>query len=119
MARTGTGNSIKLCVIEVKDENKPTEPPEKVILQALAYATFIQQLFRSKSGYEWWKIFGFNRQLPDKIQINVVCAMPSINNNDTSFAGVKIHIENDCFHLHYMYFQEQNNEIGSILTSLF
>jgi hypothetical protein len=118
LARIGTGNGIKLSVIEVKDENKASEPPAKAIQQGLAYATFIQQLLRSKSGEMWWKLFGFNRKLPGKIQINVVCAMPSSNNNDTSFAGENIPFEKDCYQLHYIYFQENNNKIENIVTSL-
>jgi hypothetical protein len=118
LARSGTANGIKLCIIEVKDEYKPNEPPTKVIQQALAYATFIQQLLRSKSGKEWWKLFGFNRKLPKHIQINVVCAMPTTTDNDTSFSNQIIKIDNDSFQLHYIYFQEKNNEIKDILTSL-
>jgi len=67
---------------------------------------------------KWWKIFGFNRKLPGEIKINVVCAMPSINNNDTSFAGKNILIENDCFQVHYIYFKENKNRIENIVTSL-
>ncbi len=119
ISRTGKGAATKLCIMEVKDENKSKEPPAKVIQQGLAYATFIRGLLKSKnSGDEWWKIFGFNGKCPDKLELNVACVMPLATNNDTSFAGKIIKIDQDSFHLHYIYFQEKDNEIINIESSL-
>lgn len=118
LSRIGTGTATKLCVMEVKDENVPIEPPSKAILQALAYSTFIRELLRSESGELWWKIFGFKGKLPYQLEIYVVCVMPSTNNNDKSFGGGKISIDGDSFLLNYMYFKELDNCILDIKSSL-
>ena len=119
MSRIGTGNSTKLCIMELKDENKPSEPPSKVILQGLAYAVFIREILRSYSGAKWWKIFGFNGKLPEQLVLNVTCVMPSsVKNNDTSFGGTIITTGKDSFNLNYIYFNEGNNEVAGIETSL-
>lgn len=118
LARIGTGKSTKLCIMELKDENVKQEPPAKAIQQGLAYATFIRDLLRSNSGEEWWKIFGFNGKLSPRLELYIVCVMPSIENDDCSFAGKIIKNNQDSFHLHYIYFKEDNNEIVNIETSL-
>ena len=118
LARTGRGYSTKLCIMELKDENNGKEPPAKVIKQGLAYAVFIMELLRSESGQDWWKIFGFGGIVPKSIELYVVCVMPSSKNNDTGFADTIIYSGNDRFCLHYMYFQENDNEVVDIVTSL-
>ncbi|MCX5905301.1 MAG: hypothetical protein NTV89_17940, partial [Proteobacteria bacterium] len=118
ISRIGTGRATKLCIMEVKDENHSKEPPTKVIQQGLAYATFIRELLRSNSGEEWWKIFGFNGKCPYKPELYVTCVMPSTVNNDKSFAGNIIKNDQDSFHLHYIYFREENNKLRDIETSL-
>ena len=118
ISRIGTGRSTKLCIMEVKDENVSKEPPSKAIQQCLAYATFIRELLGSNSGKKWWKIFGFNGDCPDKPGIYVACVMPSKTNNDTSFAGDIIENDQGSFHLHYIYFEEDDNKIVNIETSL-
>ena len=107
--------------MELKDENVPQEPPAKVILQGLAYVTFIRELLRSKSGQEWWKIFGFSGKLPEQLELYVVSVMPSrknIDENDRSFADVVIKTGEDSFHLDYLYFHQVNNKLVDIETSL-
>lgn len=118
LARIGTGGGVELSIMEVKDKNTSSEPPEKVILQGLSYATFIRELLRSDGGEDWWKIFGFKRRLPDKINFFVTCVMPSIENDDTTFSNFKIKINQDTFHLNYMYYIEKNNHITDFSTSL-
>jgi len=118
LARYKAGSNTRLCIIEVKDEYNNSEPPTKVLKQALAYATFVQLLLRSKSGKEWWNLFGFSKPLPEKLDINVVCAMPVIDNPDKSFIGITIPIENDTFHLHYIYFKDNKNSVKILETSL-
>lgn len=44
--------------------------------------------------------------------------MPSIDNNDTSFANEIIRTTEDSFHLHYIYFHEKDNKVVNIETSL-
>ena len=87
LSRVGTGSATKLCIMELKDENAPKEPPAKAIQQGLAYATFIRELLRSGCGQEWWKIFGFSSKLPGQLELYVACVMPFINNYNTSFAN--------------------------------
>jgi hypothetical protein len=118
LSRIGTGKATKLCIMELKDENNSKETPFKAIQQGLAYATFIRELLRSVSGKEWWKIFGFSGKLPDQIELYVACVMPSKNNNDTSFANIIIKTTKVSFHLNYIYFQEEDNKVVDIVTSL-
>lgn len=73
-------NNAKLAIMELKDENKQSEPQKEVMWQALAYATFIAYLLRSKSGTFWWeKVFGFKEGslLKDNpVEIIVATIMP-------------------------------------------
>ena len=118
LSRIGAGNATKLCIMEVKDENVTKEPPTKAIKQALTYATFIRELLKSRSGEQWWKLFGFNRKRPDSLALGVACVMPSNQNDDTSFGGMKIEAEKDVFSLHYLYFEEKECRIKDIKSSL-
>lgn len=121
LARVGKGKGTKLCIMEIKDQNTSKEPPKKVILQGIAYATFIHELLRYANGDKWWKLFGFSGTIPKSLEILVGCAMPlSLNQalNDKSFALTKIHFphhKKDSLTLHYFYFQEN---LGFIDTSL-
>ena len=117
LSRIGTGKATKLCIMELKDENNSKETPVKAIQQGLAYATFIRELLRSNSGKVWWKIFGFSGKLPEQVELYVACVMPSIDNNDTSFANKIIKTTKDSFHLHYIYFQEVI-KVAKVMTSL-
>jgi len=112
------GNRSHLCIIELKDENKSGEPPALVIQQALAYTVFIHELLRNDNGEKWWKLFGFNKPIPEKLILYAACAMPSNKNDDYSFAGTELSIgEKDIIQLHYIYFKEENNEIKEINAS--
>lgn len=85
LARTGTGGrATNLCIMELKDENIKKELPKNVIKQALTYATFIRELLRSDSGQDWWKLFGFRGNIPQKLVLFATCVMPSNENNDKS-----------------------------------
>jgi len=69
-------NSVRLCVMELKDHNTGSEPPKKVMKQAIAYAAFLARLLRSDSGDEWYKIMGFSGNVPGKLIIDTVIVMP-------------------------------------------
>jgi len=114
LSRIGTGKGTCLCILEVKDENVAKEPPEKAILQGLAYATFIRELLRSSCGNYWWKLFGFGGCLPSPLNLYVACAMPSSRKIDPSFVDQKFGIENDNIHLGALYFNETNNKLTDI-----
>ena len=119
LARVGIGNHTRLCVIELKDENKPSEPASDVLKQAIKYAVFIRELLRSKAGMQWWELFGFGGgEIPKKLVIHAVCAMLYIENADTSFCGHTIGMGGDEIQLQYIYFKEANNKIKGIETSL-
>ena len=122
LARTGKGKHAKLCVIELKDENKDTEPVSDVLKQAIKYTVFIRELLRSNTGAAWWRLFGFNatgnNPIPENLVIYTACAMPDKPDADASFAGVEYSIGNDVIRLHYIYFNEDCNKINNIYSSL-
>lgn len=66
----------RLAVIELKDDNNPTESQAMTLQQSLAYATFLAYLLRSKSGTDWWHIFGRSREVPEILHIDAVTLMP-------------------------------------------
>ena len=78
LARTGSGHATYLTIIELKDENSAGEPPHKAIGQAIAYSVFIRELLRcDKAGNsDWWKFFGFSGDIPQKLVLRAVIAMP-------------------------------------------
>jgi len=106
-------NSVKICVMELKDENTNSEPPQKVMKQAVAYATFIANLLRSESGNEWYKIFGFSGNVPEILTIDVATVMPSLPNNELEhFNKERIKIsENTFIELYSLYFTEKSKYI--------
>lgn len=81
------GNNPKLAVLELKDENKKSEPQKEVMWQALAYATFIAYLLRSKSGTFWWEeVFGFKKgSLPNDKPIEIIVATIMPRQEGTEF----------------------------------
>lgn len=119
LARSGQGKGTYLTVIEVKDENNKKEPPLTALKQAIRYAVFIRELLRSEIGNDWYKLFGFNENVPQKLKIRVACAMPD-NYSDTSFAKTILPIENDLLECHYIYFKydKDNNQLTDFQTSL-
>lgn len=117
LARTGTGLKSALTVIEVKDENKPNEPPKDAIKQAIQYAVFIRELLRSDCGEDWYKIFGYTRKIPEKLTIRVACAMPD-DIVDKSFVLNKYLIGNDVIECHYIYFKYDGENLSNFQSSL-
>lgn len=107
-----------LCVIEVKDENKKSEPPHVVMEQALAYAEFLRLLLRSPSGATWWRLFGFERALPASLTIATAIAMPDKGAPLDEFAEQTIVRGQDRFVLHVIYFTEKNNVLTGVRSSL-
>ena len=83
LARVGSGRSTTLAVMELKDENKDSEPPHKVICQAIAYAAFLRELLRSESGDSWWSFFGFGGSVPKRLTLKAIVVMPLKNQNGT------------------------------------
>lgn len=110
-----------MAVLELKDENNPKEPIEKVLKQATAYAVFILELLHSESGKDWYKIFGFNGELNTEkpITIRVCSVMPHKKNApDDTFESFKLKCGQDYLEYHWMYFGEKDNKIIDIESSL-
>ena len=102
----------RLCIIELKDENKVSEFQPIVMEQALTYATFIAYLLRSSAGQKWWNILREKndtdadlKEVPVKLKIDVVTLMPIDKNqtNETigSFLLEDLNAILDCYTLYY------------------
>ena len=96
----------KLCVMELKDENKAGEPPEKAMQQVVAYAVFVAHLLRSKSRNNWYKIFGFKGNIPTGgLEIIASIIMPG---EGIGFEGLEIKLNklNTIITMRSLYFNE-------------
>lgn len=110
--RRRVGNRSRLTVIEVKDENKGGETFHLAIKQASAYAVFIRELARSKSGADWMELWGMGNQpwKEEGFTGNAVAAMPKGKTTEFPFAGMELELENeqsgikDKIELHYIAF---------------
>lgn len=117
-ARTGCGGrSTYLTVIEVKDENNTKEPPLDALKQAIQYSVFIRELLRSSSGNDWYKMFGFEGEMPKSLKIRVACAMPD-DISEKSFANTVYTIGCDSIECHYIYFKYDGQKLTDFQTSL-
>lgn len=107
-------NSTRLCVMELKDEYTKSEPPEKVMQQAVAYATFIANLLRSDSGDKWYQIFGFKGSTPENLTIDVAIVMPSpANGMFEDFNKERIEVlDNTFIEIYALYFNEKDKFFG-------
>ena len=85
---------FRFAVIELKDENKVSECQEKVMHQALIYATFLAKLLRSKSGKYWYNILrplnSKETDVPQELVIDVVTLMPSGNSKEGDLKPIEI-----------------------------
>jgi len=120
LCRIGHGKNTKLCVIEVKDENVPKEPPQYAIKEAIAYAVFLRELLRTESGNDWYKIFGFGKRVPKELKIIVSVAMPYKEEKALSsdFDNMKIELGNgDKLILHSIFFEEKERKLVKLHCS--
>jgi hypothetical protein len=106
-------NSVRLCVMELKDEYSNSEPPQKVMNQAITYSTFIANLLRSKSGNDWYKIFGFSGNVPEVLSIDVSIVLPYPKKGEPEdFNKKRIEVlENTSIELYSLYFKEKSKSI--------
>jgi len=116
-----TGKHIS--VIELKDESAEEEAkelPEDAIRQAIVYATFIRELLRTPKAKsdDWYDIFGFTSNVPKKLNIKTIIAMPYSDKNSTSFKNIKLNFpeSGDTLELHYFYFDKDLKQ--KAITSL-
>ena len=121
LTRAGIGFHSKLCVLELKQKYGKIE---KTLNQGVAYATFLIELLTVKEydcGANWSEIFGYPKGLAKPgVSLNVAIAMPNNTKgeSDKSFAGEPISIGDNKITLHYLYFNEKENDVGDICTSL-
>lgn len=116
------GNS-RICVMEVKDENKPVESQAKAMSQAVTYAVFIAHLLRSKFGQHWWDFFMGRsltairakngtiqipaiKEMPKSLDIDVVTIMP--NGATEEYCNIDIPLEglDTTLHCHSLYYDD-------------
>lgn len=108
------GNTTHICVMELKDQNTGSEPPEKVILQAIAYATFLARLLRTEHGNDWYKIMGFSGDVPKELILDVVCVMPYKEDlPPVLFENKRYKACKDTYiELHTLFFKEENGPLS-------
>ena len=112
LARMGRGKQTTLAIMELKDENKKTEPPEKAIRQAIAYATFIHALLRdTECGLAWWRFFGFGGEIPKKLNLKAIIVMPNAPNTATDFSGETIRLRENDDQITLGYIYRENGEL--------
>lgn len=109
-------NSVRFCVMELKDEHNNAEPPQKVMAQAVVYATFIAHLLRSESGNKWYKLLGFMGDVPVELIVDVSIVMPLPQTGQCEdFSKERIEVlENTYLELYSLYFRNQSNPLGDI-----
>ena len=111
MARSGR----KICVMEVKDENKESESQAAATEQALTYATFIARLLRSKSGKRWWNFF-MDREtdltpVRKELEIDVVTIMPK-GDTEEFLGDIDLPELATTFHCHTLYYDDDQFKKG-------
>lgn len=98
-----------LTLFELKDEYKKSEGPDKVICQAIAYATFIVELCKTKAYSKFLELCGLN-----KIEtINVSILMPDPGDGTKPFNGEILPVSGSDIKLalHYTFFDKDNAKI--------
>ena len=109
----------RICVMELKDENKNNESQADAMKQAISYAVFLANLLRSGSGQNWWD-FIMNREtkskpIPKDLNIDVVTVMPEGRTKE--FCDKKIYIRElaTTLNCHSLYFN-QDDYLRGIFT---
>lgn len=94
-----------LVIFELKDEYKKEEGPEKVMSQAIAYATFITELCKTKAANDFWNICGIHAS--NKIYVSIL--MPDPGTSEVPFQGEEIKVPGSdfVFKLHYMFYDKE------------
>jgi len=114
-------NSVNICVMELKDENIEKENPKIAMKQAVTYAAFVAHLLRSESGNDWYKIFGFGKDVPKELTIDVAIVMPFKEERSENFEKLKEIkvLENTYLKLYSLYFlEDEKGFIGSLKDSM-
>ena len=107
----------RICVMEVKDENKPAESQATAMSQAVTYAVFIAYLLRSKSGQHWWNFFmersltetkgkdvTTRNKVPKPLHIDVVTIMPQGTTEEFCDVDILLDELDTTLHCHSLYY---------------
>lgn len=102
----------RLAVIELKDENKESESQEKVMHQALIYATFIAHLLRSESAKKWWEVFQMKDSVDKTIELDVITLMPKGDSSEGLLEPIVIESLNTTLYPMTLYYEV--NTVGEL-----
>lgn len=113
------GGGSRICVMELKDENKKGEGQKEVMKQAVSYASFLARLLRSKSGQNWWD-FIMNRDvksksIPAELHIDVVTVMPEGETEEFCDKEIRLSKLSTILHCHSLYF-DKNDYLNGIFN---
>jgi len=110
----------RICVMEVKDENKPAESQATAMAQAVTYAVFIAYLLRSKSGQHWWNFFmersltetkgkdvTTRNKVPKPLHIDVVTIMPQGTTEEFCDVDILLDELDTTLHCHSLYYDKE------------
>ena len=121
LSRIKLKGESRICVMEVKDENKESESQADAMEQALSYATFVVKLIRSKSGQLWWDFFmgreSDSRQIPSNLNIDVVTIMPTGETKEFANKIIEVSQLNTKFHCHSLYYDNEAFAGGKFVFS--
>lgn len=110
--KTKEKGHTRLCVIEIKDENKAVESQKVAMSQAITYATFVAKLLTEQP--DWMEFFmghktklNRNSRCLDTYDIEVVTIMPE--GNTETFQNEILEIPGTYFklHCHSLYYNPQ------------
>ena len=114
LARRKEGDDSVLTLFELKDEY---ENPEKVICQAIAYATFIVELCETKAREDFKKVCKLEKQNPEnhepeKIYVSVLMPDPD-DGSEPKFKNKVLTVprSNIKLVLHYTYFDKKTVKV--------
>jgi hypothetical protein len=75
--RRTNGSKIRISVWELKKPNIPRSDIDKAMKQAIIYAGTLRMMLRSRCGEGWYKLLGFNKSIPSRLEIEAVIALSS------------------------------------------
>lgn len=102
---------IRLCIMEVKDENTNNESQADAMGQAVGYSIFIAKLLSEQP--EWWEFFmghqNKRKRLPsslDQYDIDVVTIMPEGSSKEISSIDIPIPETGITLHCYSLYYDK-------------
>lgn len=102
----------RLCVIEIKDENKASESQKTAMSQAITYVTFVAKLLTEQP--DWMEFFmghktkrNRNSRCLDQFDIEVVTIMPEGNTETFENKVLEVLGTNFKLHCHSLYYNPQ------------